>query len=46
MKFEQIAPVAILILSAFSGAGYAVAGDARLAIYWLAAAVLTASVTF
>lgn len=39
-------PVILIILDVAAGAVYACHGDYRRLIYWLAAAVLTASVTF
>lgn len=39
-------PVVSIVLSVGSAVVYAAAGDVRQAIYWTAAAVITASVTF
>lgn len=46
MTIERIAPIGMIFLSAVSMVVYAYAGDVRRAIYWAAAAVLTAAVTF
>lgn len=39
-------PLILITLNLASSATYFVAGDVRRGIYWLAAAVLTATVTF
>ena len=41
-----IAPLAMIALSAVAAGVYAIDGDWRRAIYWCAASVLTAAVTF
>ena len=46
MKHTQIFPTVLMSLDILSGAVCAWHGDWRKAIYWLAAAVLTASVTY
>lgn len=46
MKPEQIFPTIIILLNLGSFVMYAWAGDVRKATYWLAAAFLTASVTY
>ena len=46
MKHTQIFPTVLMSLDILSGAVCAWNGDWRKAIYWLAAAVLTASVTY
>lgn len=42
----KIFPVILIVLDVAAGAVYACHGDWRKTIYWLAAAVLTAVVTF
>jgi hypothetical protein len=42
----RIAPIAMIVLAVCASAGYTVATDWRRAIYWAAAAVITAAVTF
>jgi len=42
----KIFPTILICLDICAGIVYAFAGDARRAIYWIAAAVLTATVTF
>lgn len=42
----RLFPVILMTLDLLSGAVYAAKGDWRHAIYWLAAATLTATVTF
>lgn len=39
-------PIAMMVLSALAGIVYLIAGDYRHAVYWMAAAVIAASVTF
>ena len=39
-------PIVLIVLDGCAAAAYAFEGDVRRAIYWAAAAVLTASVTF
>lgn len=46
MKKEQILPTILIIIDLLSSAGYISVGDWRRAIYWIAAAVLTFTVTF
>ncbi len=46
MKPSQILPVVMIALSLGSSIGYALEGDWRHVVYWLAASLLTASVTF
>lgn len=46
MNRALILPVSMILLSLGSSVVYLLAGDVRRAIYWLAAAVITASVTF
>jgi len=43
---EKIFPTTLIILDFFSAIVYATKGDLRKAIYWIAAAVLTITVTF
>jgi len=43
---EKLFPTILIVLDIFAGIVYARGGDIRHAVYWLAAAVLTASVTF
>ena len=42
----QIFPLILITLDLCASAGYAFSGDWRRVVYWLAAAVLTATVTF
>ena len=46
MKPEYVFPSALIALDLAAAIPYAVQRDWRMAIYWLAAATLTASVTF
>jgi hypothetical protein len=46
MKWTQIFPSILILLDLLSAAGYAYHHDWRHVIYWIAAAILTASVTF
>jgi len=46
VAMEQALPTLLIFLDLCAACGYAVAGDWRRVVYWLAAAVLTASVTF
>lgn len=42
----KIFPLILIILQAVSAVPYALAGDWRQAVYWIAAAVLNIAVTF
>ena len=42
----RLFPTILMVLDVCAAAGYAAAHDWRRVIYWLAAAVLTASVTY
>jgi hypothetical protein len=42
----QIFPTILIILDVLAGGVYLFAGDSKRGIYWIAAAVLTACVTF
>lgn len=46
VKPEQVLPTLMIVLDAVASVVYAAKSDVRHAIYWAAAAVLTASVTF
>ena len=46
MKYERLFPTALIFLDVCAGSVYLYNGDVRRTIYWLAAAVLTASVTY
>lgn len=46
MKAQYIFPIVMVVLDLCAGAVYAVQGDYKKLIYWLAAAVLNAAVTF
>jgi hypothetical protein len=46
MKHTQIFPSVLMALDILSGIVHALDGDWRKAVYWLAAATLTATVTF
>lgn len=46
MKTEQILPTILITIDILSSIPYFVQGDIRRGIYWLAAAVLTTTVTF
>ena len=46
IKSTQILPLILMCIDIGAGIVYACHGDIRRVIYWLAAAVLTASVTF
>lgn len=46
INYGFVLAVANIILSAGAGVGYLLQKDYRKAIYWFAAAVITASVTF
>ena len=43
---EKLFPTILIVLDICAAIFYAWTGDARHAVYWLAAAILTASVTF
>ena len=43
---EKILPTVLIIIDVLAGGVYLCNGDARRFIYWIAAAVLTATVTF
>lgn len=43
---EQIFPAILIVLSAAASGMYAAGGDWRKCVYWIAAAVLQAAVTF
>jgi hypothetical protein len=45
MNKQQIFPTIMVVLSVFSALGY-IGEDTRKVIYWIAAAVLTSSVTY
>ena len=46
MKLEQILPTILIVIDIGAAAVYLYQGDVRKTIYWLAAATLTAVVTF
>ena len=46
MKREQILPSVLILINVLAAIGYIPAGEWRRVVYWLAAAVLTATVTF
>jgi hypothetical protein len=46
MKIEYIFPTVLIALDIFAAIPYAAKGNIRMAIYWLAAATLTACVTY
>ena len=46
MKSEYIFPTVLIALDIFAAIPYAAKGNIRMAIYWLAAATLTACVTY
>jgi hypothetical protein len=46
MKYEKLFPTMLMILDICAAVGYMPDGDWRKVIYWLAAAVLTACVTY
>ena len=41
-----VAPLAMIVLSVVASGVYAICGERRRAIYWLAASVLTAAITY
>ena len=46
MKRTQMLPVVLIVIQVVAGLVYAKNHDVRRAVYWLAASVLTAAVTF
>ena len=46
MKVEQILPTVLIVIDVGAACVYLYQGDLRKTIYWLAAATLTAAVTF
>lgn len=46
MKFSQIFPTILILLQVASAAVCAYQSENKLAVYWLAAAVINAAVTF
>ena len=46
MKSEYLFPTALIVLDVLAAIPYAVKGNIRMMIYWLAAATLTACVTY
>lgn len=46
MKLEKLFPTLLIVLDICAALAYMPAGDWRRIVYWLAAAVLTACVTF
>ena len=46
MKSERLFPTLLMVLDICAAAGYVHCGDWRKVIYWLAAATLTAVVTY
>ena len=46
MKSEHIFPTVLIALDVLSAIPYAMRGNLRMMIYWLAAATLTACVTY
>lgn len=46
MKTEWIFPTALIVLDVWAAILYGVKGDIRMMVYWLAAATLTACVTY
>lgn len=46
MKIVRLFPIVLIILDICAGIIYGINGDFRRLIYWFAAAILTASVTF
>lgn len=46
MRSEYLFPTALIVLDVFAAIPYAVRGNFRMMIYWLAAATLTACVTY
>lgn len=46
MKPEQLFPTVMIVLDVLASAVYWSQGNTRMCVYWIAAAVLTASVTY
>jgi hypothetical protein len=46
LKYTQILPTVLIVIDIAAAACYLHGGDLRKVIYWLAAAALTATVTF
>lgn len=46
MKKEYIFPIILMMLDVGAGVVYAFSGDYKKFVYWIAAAVLSATVTF
>lgn len=46
MRAEYIFPTVLIVLDVLAAIPYAVKGNIRMMIYWLAAATLTACVTY
>ena len=46
MRMEYVFPTVLIALDVCASVPYAVRGNLRMAIYWLAAATLTACVTY
>lgn len=46
MTRAQIFPTVLIVIDVLSGVVYAFNGDLKRCVYWLAAAVLTATVTY
>lgn len=46
MKLAHLLPLAMIVQSVLASGVYGATGDLRRAIYWAAAAALTAAVTF
>lgn len=46
MKIEKLFPLILILLNIGAAIVYGVKGDARMTIYWVAAAVLNCAVTF
>ena len=43
---EKVFPIILIVLDILAAVVYAFGGDVRMAVYWIAAAVLTVCVTF
>ena len=46
IKSTKFFPTVLIVLDIFSAIRYALAGDIRHCVYWVAAAILTAAVTY